>query len=163
MQAACVCVELASIEALIDRIPAITPANLKVETNELWKRIQRECAKHTRQVKFVMACLRTCATTVRASIAMSSTCKVITTAACTQFRPRPASRQACTALQKSSVMQQTGSNKTDRPPMQVLFCGEELPFSYKYTSEALQNEHGIKVMLFRVTLPVQTAFFRCAR
>ncbi len=55
-------------------------------------------------------------------------------------------------------MQQTGSNETNRPPMQVLFCGEELPFSYKYTSEALQNEHGIKVMLFRVTLPVQPVF-----
>jgi hypothetical protein len=119
--------------------------------------MQGECAKHARQVKkFVMACLRRYATAVRASIAMSSTCKVISTAACIQFRPRPASRQACTALKKSSVMQQTGSSKTDRPPMQVLFCGEELPFSYKYTSEALQNEHGIKVMFFRVTLPVQS-------
>ncbi len=119
--------------------------------------MQGECAKHARQVKkFVMACLRRYATAVRASIAMSSTCKVISTAACIQFRPRPASRQACTALKKSSVMQQTGSSKTDRPPMQVLFCGEELPFSYKYTSEALQNEHGIKVMLFRVTLSVQS-------
>ncbi len=39
--------------------------------------------------------------------------------------------------------------------MQVLFCGEELPFSYKYTSEALQNEHGIKVitLLRDVTRP----------
>ncbi|KAA6423439.1 MAG: D-3-phosphoglycerate dehydrogenase [Trebouxia sp. A1-2] len=50
-----------------------------------------------------MACLRTCATAARASIAMSSICK-------------------------------------------VLFCGEELPFSYTYTSEALQNDHGIKVV-----------------
>ena len=113
---------------------------------------------HARQVKFVMACLRTCATAVRASIAMSSTCKVISTAACTQCRPRPAPRQACTAVQKGSVMQQTGSSKTDRPPMQVLFCGEELPFSFKYTSEALQNEHGIKVitLLRDVTRPQPT-------
>ena len=106
--------------------------------------------------ELVMACLRTCTTAVnRASIAMSSTCKVETTAACTRFRPRSASRQACTALQKSSVTQQMGSNKMDRPPMQVLFCGEELPFSYKYTAEALQNEHGIKVitLLRDVTRP----------
>ena len=122
------------------------------------KNERRGNAQNTRDRSWlVMACLRTCATAARASIAMSSICKVISTAACNQSRRRLASRQACTALQKSSgAMQQTGSTETDRPPMQVLFCGEELPFSYTYTSEALQNDHGIKVRRSRVTLPTQS-------
>lgn len=29
--------------------------------------------------------------------------------------------------------------------MKVLFCGEELQYSYIYTAEALQNDQGIQV------------------
>ena len=29
--------------------------------------------------------------------------------------------------------------------MKVLFCGEELYYSYVYTAEALQNDHSIQV------------------
>ena len=31
--------------------------------------------------------------------------------------------------------------------MKVLFCGEELFYSYIYTSEALQDEQGIQVLV----------------
>ena len=40
--------------------------------------------------------------------------------------------------------------------MKVLFCGEELPYSYIYTSEALQHEPGIQVLAIATLTLIET-------
>ena len=106
-----------------------------------------------------MAVLRACAT--RASIAMPRSCKVMQASSRSQSFLRQTSDQACTALQRADVeglTQSTLGVNLNQTPIQVLFCGEELPFSFKYTSEALQSEHGVKVLFLAVNL--LTTFIR---
>ena len=103
----------------------------------------RDCAKHTRDRSdacCAMAYFRTGA--ARASGAMSRTCKVIYATANDRCRPLQAWRPTGSKRQPRRNASQTLTSCK----LQVLFCGEELPYSYRYTSEALQGEGDIQVL-----------------
>ena len=114
-------------------------------TNDLRYEQTAVRAKHATIATIVIAMvLRQCVGTVRSIRNMSTVCKVgLPPTHPVTFRlSRKLTRPNTTAW---GCNNQNARRLPNQVSAQVLFCGEELPFSYQYTSEALEQDPTVQV------------------
>ena len=75
--------------------------------------------------------------------------RVSAAAACCMLRARQPLTILASTVQRSAAGM---GSLAQQEPFQVLFCGEEFPWSYRFTKEALQDDPGFQVGSHRATL-----------